>query len=79
MFLTLRSPFGGKELTSIWRAMGSEANSTVVPDAHPTMVGDYLAWKIGYASDVIRKGDSIHIKRSDAEKLWALLRIQFGE
>ncbi len=79
VFLTIRSPFGGKKMGTIWKSLSFGVNVKVKTESGPTMVGDYLGWQIGYTLEDIRKGDKVFVKRSDAEQLYALLRIQFGD
>lgn len=71
-FLVERSPRGGKMLGTYIRTMFSR-NMRFDPDRKPSEVGDYLAWKIGWAEEDLKRGDPIHIRKSDARHLYKIL------
>lgn len=73
MFLFTRSPKGGKKLTTLWTSSQSTCNTDIKPDKEPSIVQDYLVFKIGYAAENLKSGDPIYIKRSDAKHLAPLL------
>jgi hypothetical protein len=71
-FIVERSPKGGKMLGSYLRTLFSH-NLRFEPDRKPTEVGDYLAWKIGWSSEDLKRGDPIYIRKSDARHLYKIL------
>lgn len=74
----MRSPRGGNPLTSVWSGIRMIQNLVLAPAKKPEIVEDYVVLCVGYAIDDLKKGDRLHIKNSDAEKLYKLLKCYFG-
>lgn len=60
-------------LGNLFSNITSRLNFTYKPEKQPNVIGDYLAWKIGWAEEDIKRGDAIHLRRSDAKHLIKLL------
>lgn len=54
---------------TIWSGVKGVVNFLLKPDKHPEEVNDILCWQIGFASEDIKKGQRIMIKKSDGKFL----------
>lgn len=69
MYVSLRSPKGGHPLASLWASIRSEKNIQLDPDKKPEVQGDYVVFKLGYATKDIKAGEILYFKRSEVKKL----------
>lgn len=76
MFLSTLSPFGGKRMTSIWGGRGIK-NMIFHPDKRPVEVNDMFTYKLGYATQDIKKGDMVYITKSEGKYIKEFLEMFF--
>lgn len=73
MYISLRSPKGGSILSSIWAGSRQSSNAKLEPIPKPEALDDIIAFKAGYATQDLKKGDAIYYKRSELKKLKPLI------
>jgi hypothetical protein len=73
MYISLRSPRGGGILSSLWAGIKGEKNIKLEPIPKPEAVGDIISFKLGYATEDIKKGDVIYFKPSELKRLKPLV------
>ena len=72
--MVVKSPRGGKILSGIWASAMSIKNLLIKPSKEAQVVDDFYVWKIGYADREIKRGEPVYIKKSDAKRLYEVLR-----
>ena len=73
--IVMMSPKGGRVLNGIWAGISAVANISVRPKTVPDNVEDLFAWKVGYVDRDLQKGEPVYIKKSDAQKLFRVMRL----
>ncbi len=78
MFASERSPRGGNPIAHLWNSVKGRYNVNYDPSKRPEIQGDFLTLRFGWATDDIKRGDPIVIKRSTAKYMIKLLE-EFAE